>query len=95
MPYRYDIYIGSNNRTKKIGDAHRKKVVKWANSVFPEGYTLFKGNGYYKGSNEDSLLVSVLADQETELGNYVGELKRKLRQNQILLTKYEVDVLRI
>ncbi|MGQ9469912.1 MAG: hypothetical protein ACUVTD_08890 [Nitrososphaerales archaeon] len=95
MPYRYDIYIGSNNRTRKIGEAYRKKVVRWANSTFPDGYTVFRAKGYYNGFNEDSLLVSVLTEHEIELSNYVSELKRKLRQNEILLAKYEVDVLRI
>lgn len=95
MPYRYDIYIGSDNETKKIADVYRSKVVNWANSIFPEGYTIFEANGYYNGLNEDSLLVSVLSEREIEVNEYVNALKRELRQDKILLTKFDVEVYKI
>jgi len=95
MPYRYDIYIGSDNETKKIAEVYRSKVIKWANSLFPEGYTIFEANGYYDGLNEDSLLVSVLSECEIEVSDYVNDLKRELKQDKILLTKFDMEVYKI
>ena len=57
VKYRVDIYIGSDNDSRKIHDNYLDKVRKWANATFPDGYTLVRGEGYYNGVSEDSILL--------------------------------------
>jgi hypothetical protein len=63
MSYRVDIYIGSDNGTGKIGKKYLERIRDWACSVFPEGYTLVKGTGYYQNSSEESVIVNVLSER--------------------------------
>ena len=44
--YRVDIYVGSDNDSRKITDLYLEKVRRWANETFPDGYTIVKGEGY-------------------------------------------------
>lgn len=91
VPYRYDIYIGSDNKTRKADGRYRRKIVDWANSVFPNGYTLTQSEGYYNGHNEDSILLSVLSSRELDVGAVLN-LKRKLRQDAVLVARSEVHL---
>jgi len=91
MPYRIDIYIGSDNDSKKINKHYLNKVKNWANKVFPDGYTILKGKGYYHGTSEDSLILHVLLDYDVNLENHLSKLKKELRQEAILVVKSKVD----
>lgn len=91
MPYRVDIYIGSDNGTRKICESYLKKVREWADTTFPEGYTLLRGEGCYRGLYEDSVLINVLSDYDGSLNGRVKELKRELKQEAILVVKSTVD----
>ena len=48
--YRIDVYIGSDNGSRKISDLYLEKVRQRVNEIFPDGYTLVKGEGYYDGA---------------------------------------------
>lgn len=91
MPYRVDIYIGSDNDSRKICKNYLKKVRDWANSVFPDGYTLVRGEGCYNGISEDSVLINALSNYDVALKNKLEKLKRELRQEAILVVKSAVD----
>jgi uncharacterized membrane-anchored protein YitT (DUF2179 family) len=92
MPYRIDIYIGSDNGSRRIDDDYLNKVRHWADGVFPDGYTVVKGQGYYRGTSEDSLLVNVLSYNELSLREQLKQLKRELSQEAILVSKTQVDL---
>ena len=92
MPYRIDIYIGSDNGSRKIDRGYLNKVRQWADGVFPDGYTVVKGQGYYRGTSEDSLLVNVLSYNELSLREHLKQLKRELSQEAILVSKTQVDL---
>jgi len=92
MPYRVDIYIGSDNDSRRIHRNYLKKVREWADAVFPEGYTLLKGEGCYRGTYEDSVLINVLSNGDVALRNHLEDLKRELRQEAILVVKSTVDL---
>lgn len=92
MPYRIDIYIGSDNGSRRIDDDYLNKVRHWADRVFPDGYTVVKGQGYYRGTSEDSLLVNVLSYNELSLREQLKQLKRELSQEAILVSKTQVDL---
>ena len=96
MSLKCDIYIGSENGSRKLSHDYIGKVVEWANENFPEGYTLVTGKGFYNGSTEDSIILSVLSDGSS--GAYHGPnfrksvngLKTSLGQESILLSKHPV-----
>jgi predicted DNA binding protein len=91
MPYRIDIYIGSDNDSKRICKSYLKKVKDWAIVAFPEGYTLVRGEGCYNGVSEDSVLLSALSKYDVGLRHQFEKLKQELRQDAILVVKSAVD----
>ncbi len=91
MSKKYDIYIGSDDGSHRITDGYLSKVVKWANSVFPEGYTLIFGKGYWNGNSEDCLMLDVLVNREIDVIQCLNRLKMELDQNSILFSKYKVE----
>lgn len=89
--YRVDIYIGSDNNSRKINHGYLDKVRTWASETFPEGYTLVRGEGYYNGASEDSILLHAFLDYDPVLRQQLRKLKRELRQDSILVVKSAVD----
>jgi len=89
--YRVDIYIGSDNDSRKIHDSYLDKVRKWANETFPDGYTLVKGEGYYNGVSEDSILLYAFLNYDVALKDPLERLKRELRQESILVVKSQAE----
>jgi len=92
MPYRIDIYIGSDNGSRKIDRGYLNKVRQWADGVFPDGYTVVKGQGHYRGASEDSLLLNVLSNYDIALRDQLNRLKQDLGQEAILVTKAHIDL---
>lgn len=88
---RVDIYIGSDNDSRKIHDGYLNKVRTWASETFPDGYTIFKGEGYYNGSSEDSILLHAFLNYDPALNQQLEKLKRELKQQAILVVKSAVD----
>jgi hypothetical protein len=91
MPYRIEIYIGGDNNTGEISECYLDEIKNWASKVFPEGYTLIKGKGFYNGVSEDSVILSVFSERELKLNHELDCLKQKLKQNSVLVAKYLVD----
>lgn len=89
--YRVDIYIGSDNDSRKISDLYLEKVRRWAGEIFPDGYTLVRGEGCYNGVSEDSILLHAFLNYDVALKDQLERLKRELRQESILLVKSSVD----
>ena len=85
--YRVDIHIGSDNDSRKISDLYLDKIRKWANTTFPEGYTIVKGEGYYNGASEDSILLHAFLDYNPALKRQLQKLKKELKQESILFVK--------
>jgi hypothetical protein len=89
--YRVDIYIGSDNDSRQIHAGYLNKVREWANTAFPDGYTIFRGEGYYNGSSEESLLLHAFLNYDPILKDQLEKLKRDLRQESILVVKSVAD----
>jgi hypothetical protein len=89
--YRIDIYIGSDNGTRKIDDSYSEKIKRWANDTFPEGYTVLRGEGHYNGASEDSILLHAFLNYDPFLKQQVEKLKRELNQESILVVKSNAD----
>jgi len=86
-----EIYIGSPNETRKISNDYLSKITKWAKTVFPEGYTLLNGKGYYENITEDSVLIISVCESESDLKQQVQKLKVELNQKSILVVKTPID----
>jgi hypothetical protein len=89
--YKVDIYIGSDNNSRKIYGSYLDKVRTWANETFPEGYTLIRGEGYYNGASEDSILLYAFLNYDPVLKQRLEKLKQELKQDSILVVKSAVD----
>jgi len=89
--YRLDVYIGSDNDSKRIGEDYLEKIKRWANSAFPDGYTLFKGEGCYNGISEDSVLINILSLYDIPIRDRLEALKKDLKQESILVVKSAVE----
>ncbi|MEE9175223.1 MAG: hypothetical protein V3U19_03525 [Thermodesulfobacteriota bacterium] len=91
MPLRYDIYIGSDNGSKRLSEEYLNQILEWADDVFPDGYTIVKSEGYSKQSREESLVMSTISKHELEISKEIKSLKEKLGQDAILVTRYGVE----
>jgi hypothetical protein len=67
-------------------------IGKWADKVFPNGYTLLRSEGFYNGVSEDSVIISVLSDKDLALERDIKQLRNELKQDSVLLAKYFVDL---
>jgi hypothetical protein len=74
----------------KIHGSYLDKVRNWTNSTFPDGYTLVRGEGYYNGASEDSILLHAFLNYDPALKRQLERLKQELRQESILVVKSEV-----
>jgi len=90
--YRVDVYIDSDNKSGKISDIYLDKIREWANEIFPDGHTIVKGEGYYNGISEDSILLHAFLNYDSILKHQLKKLKRELKQETILLVKSTVDL---
>jgi len=89
--HRVDIYIGSDNDSRKIYDDYLDKIRKWATETFSDGYTLVRGQGYYNGASEDTILLHAFLNYDPTLKQQLEKLKRELKQDSILVVKSTVD----
>jgi hypothetical protein len=78
MPYRIDMYIGSDNGSRRIDDTYLNKIQRWANEQFPDGYTILRGQGCYLGVSEDTVLINALSKYDVALRDQLEKLKHDL-----------------
>jgi hypothetical protein len=52
MTYRFDVYIRSDDGSGKIGHEYLDKIIGWAETNFPKGYTLQTEHGCYDSTEE-------------------------------------------
>jgi len=92
MQHRIDIYLGGDNNSKKINKSYLSKIEEWASAIFPNGYTILQGRGYYNGASEDSVIINVFSNRLPDLSSQLELLKRKLMQDAILLVHSPVQL---
>lgn len=84
--------VGSDNGSRRIDGPYLSKVRQWADKNFPDGHTFLRGEGYYRGVSEDSLLINLLSDFDFPFREQLEGLKRDLSQEAILVVKSQVDL---
>jgi len=87
----YKIYLGSDNKTKKIDDFYYKTAVYVLNK-YVEGYTIYKGQGIWNGQTEDSLIIDIIKDKEdNSIKELAKELKEVLKQEAVLVVVNDIN----
>ena len=79
----FRLYVGCNNETKKLED---KKAVKITAKQF-EGFTAFKGLGYWQGKPEESLILEIETEKRKNVIKLAKDLALGLKQDAIGLAE--------
>ena len=79
----YKLFIGHNNRTKKLEE---KKAVAIVAKTF-EGFTAYKGLGYWQGQAERTLIIEIETPQRAGVVKVAKELATVLQQQAIGLAQ--------
>ena len=56
-----------------------------------DAYTLTRGTGYYDGESEDCFIVDILSTEPINLIPLIAEIKKRLHQDSVYLTRGVVD----
>lgn len=84
---KHTLYIGQNNETKQL----ELDVIKDVLDGHVQGYTLRTGQGYWEGTIEPSATVEFIGEDTVTINRLAGVLKRKLKQDAILMTVEEIQ----
>lgn len=78
------LYIGADNKTKKITEEYEKKIEEILKKYWKD-FTLTRHRGCYKGSVEESISAVIIVLQLVfkDLEDCISELKVKLVQKAI------------
>jgi len=79
----FKLSIGSNNKTKKLED---KKAIKITSKHF-EGFSSYKGLGYWHGKPERTLFIEIETIKDWKIIRLSRTLCEKLNQNAIMVAK--------
>lgn len=77
----YNLYVGSNNRTKRLELAKIRK----ATAARFDGFSLMPLTGYWKGTAERSVMVQIETMDRAAVMELVEMLKLELEQEAIAL----------
>ena len=73
----YKLYIGANNSTGKVDNGIIERIL----NKFYDGYTIEHATGYWKGTREPSVLVTI--SSENDIVPVIYKLKKDLKQDAI------------
>ena len=79
----YKLYIGQNNRSKKL---EVKKAITTITKDF-QGFTITKGVGYWQGKAEKTLIIEIETAESKKLFRVVKNLAKVLKQQAIGIAK--------
>lgn len=74
----FQLYIGANNRTKRLETAKIRRVMPGRH----DGFTLVPVTGYWQGERENSVLV-IVNDDPAKVRQTIAILKAELQQEAI------------
>lgn len=75
MKKSYKLFVGCNNETKEL---ETKKIIEILGRFF-EGFTIETGQGFYKGKQEPTAILSIF-DNEKTIKTCAVVLRRELKQ---------------
>ena len=75
----YKLYIGSNNKTKKLESQKAIKTV----SLYFDGFSVSQILGYWQGQAEKTLLIEIETIEKSKIIALSKKLSRELQQQAI------------
>lgn len=78
----YRLYIGSNNKTKRLEEL---KAVKIVSQQF-QGFTAYKGLGYWQGKKEKCLILEIESRSRKDIIGLAKKLAKGLQQEAVGLS---------
>jgi hypothetical protein len=80
MKYEIKLFIGADNKTQRITDFYKSKITDILNFYF-DGYNIISSEGFYKGSKEESLLITIFYKSKNLniLKNFLNPIIDKLK----------------
>ena len=90
----YEIYVGSNNKTKVV-ELDKIKDIMDSRAFY--SYTIIKAQGNYLRESEDTIIIKIIGDKMTEykILGLCDELREELEQIEILFSFYEIDLVSV
>lgn len=79
----YNLYIGSNNKTKRLEIA---KITKITGAMF-QGFTVSRAVGFWQGAKENSAIVAIESASPAKIMQLAAILKKELKQDAIAIQK--------
>lgn len=89
--YKYTLYVGHNVNGVDVINQHMVKIILDLYKV--EGYTLIECTGVWKKEPEHTTIVVIIGITEGKARKVRFALKTSLMQEEVLMTKEEVEVL--
>lgn len=80
---KYSIYIGSNNKTKKLEKAKIHRII----NKFYDGYSATEIRGYWKGIPEETMKIEILDGNDKKIKEMASILGEELHQEAVLVEK--------
>ena len=85
------------DRNVKRESAALQIIYKWADKVFPSGYTVYKTKGVWNGKARDSFTIEryekdVKLAKSKEFSKEIKALAEKLKQKEIIVTYFTADM---
>ena len=66
-------------------DTHRSRIVRILNRLFPDGYTVFRAIGYWRGHREQSLVIELCGVKARAARTAAKQIKQANHQQAVLL----------
>ncbi len=85
------------NRNVKRESAALRIIYKWADNVFPSGYTVYKTKGVWNGKTGDSFTIEryekdIGLTKNKQFLKEVKNLAEDLKQKEIIVTSFTADM---
>ena len=89
---KYDLYIGSDNKTHKLSVGYVNKIESIISSFF-DGFNIEYSTGFYKGTKEETIKIILFLDDSdsSKINNAIEILKQELKQESVLVHEQEAN----
>jgi hypothetical protein len=78
----YQLHIGSDARTNRISADVEKQICQTVSKVF-ESFTVLRGRGFFRGTEEDVLIIKIATTDEEMVWDLAQSLRKSLHQDGI------------
>lgn len=77
------------HRALTEGGPYLSRVTEIASRLFPDGFSLWTGEGYWKGNREDTCCIEVMGTTLEMMKEFAHEIKRTCHQQSVLVQQVQ------